>query len=92
MLRAAQQLLEADALPVNLRFTCDGEEEIGGHTIVDFLAQDERGADAAIIYDGGMLRRGLPVFELATRGLIAFDVPSAPASATSTPACTAAPR
>jgi acetylornithine deacetylase/succinyl-diaminopimelate desuccinylase-like protein len=74
MLRAAQQLVEAGALPVNLRFTCDGEEEIGGHTIVDFLAQDERGADAAIIYDGGMLRRDVPVFELATRGLIAFDV------------------
>ena len=74
MLRAARQLVEANALPVNLRFTCDGEEEIGGHTIVDFLAQDERGADAAIIFDGGMLRRDVPVFELATRGLISFDV------------------
>jgi acetylornithine deacetylase/succinyl-diaminopimelate desuccinylase-like protein len=74
LLRAAQQLVEAGALPVNLRFACDGEEEIGGHTIVDFLAQDERGADAAVIYDGGMLRRDVPVFELATRGLIAFDV------------------
>ena len=74
MLRAARQLVEANALPVNLRFTCDGEEEIGGHTIVDFLAQDERGADAAIILDGGMLRRDVPVFELATRGLISFDV------------------
>ena len=74
MLKAAQRLLEADALPVNLRFACDGEEEIGGHTIVDYLAQDERGADAAIIFDGGMLRRDVPVIELATRGLIAFDV------------------
>ena len=74
LLRAAQRLVEAGALPVNLRFACDGEEEIGGHTIVDYLAQDERGADAAIIFDGGMLRRDVPVFELATRGLIAFDV------------------
>jgi acetylornithine deacetylase/succinyl-diaminopimelate desuccinylase-like protein len=74
MLRAARRLVEAGALPVNLRFACDGEEEIGGHTIVDFLAQDERGADAAIIFDGGMLRRDVPVLELATRGLIAFDV------------------
>jgi acetylornithine deacetylase/succinyl-diaminopimelate desuccinylase-like protein len=74
LLRAAQRLVEANALPVNLRFACDGEEEIGGHTIVDFLAQDERGADAAIIFDGGMLRRGVPVFTLATRGLIPFDV------------------
>ena len=34
-------------LPVNVRFACDGEEETGGHSIVDFLAADERGADAA---------------------------------------------
>ena len=73
LLKAAQRLVEANALPVNLRFACDGEEEIGGHTIVDFLAQDERGADAAIIFDGGMLRRDVPVFELATRGLIACE-------------------
>jgi acetylornithine deacetylase/succinyl-diaminopimelate desuccinylase-like protein len=74
LLSAARQLAEAGALPVNLRFACDGEEEIGGHTIVDYLAQDARGADAAIIFDGGMLRRDVPVFTLATRGLIAFDV------------------
>ena len=74
ILRAAQRLLEAGALPVNLRFAFDGEEEIGGHTIADFLAQDDRGADAAVIFDGGMLRRDVPTIELATRGLAAFDV------------------
>jgi acetylornithine deacetylase/succinyl-diaminopimelate desuccinylase-like protein len=74
LLRAAQQLAEAGALPVNLRFACDGEEEIGGHTIVDWLGVDDRHTDAAIIFDGGMLRRDVPVFDLATRGLVAFDV------------------
>ena len=74
LLKAAQRLAEANALPVNLRFACDGEEEIGGHTIVDYLAVDDRGADAAIIFDGGMLRLDVPVFDLATRGLVAFDV------------------
>jgi acetylornithine deacetylase/succinyl-diaminopimelate desuccinylase-like protein len=74
ILRAAQRLLEAGALPVNLRFAFDGEEEIGGQTIADFLAQDDRGADAAVIFDGGMLRRDVPTIELATRGLAAFDV------------------
>jgi acetylornithine deacetylase/succinyl-diaminopimelate desuccinylase-like protein len=72
--KAAQTLVEADALPVNLRFACDGEEEIGGHTIVDYLGVDDRGANAGIIFDGGMLRIDLPAFDLATRGLIAFDV------------------
>jgi acetylornithine deacetylase/succinyl-diaminopimelate desuccinylase-like protein len=74
LLKAAQRLAEAGALPVNLRFACDGEEEIGGHTIVDYLAVDDRGADAAIIFDGGMLEVDKPVFDLATRGLVAFDV------------------
>jgi acetylornithine deacetylase/succinyl-diaminopimelate desuccinylase-like protein len=74
LLKAAQRLVEQNALPVNLRFACDGEEEIGGTTIVDWLELDEVGADAAIIFDGGMLRMDVPVFDLATRGLIAFDV------------------
>jgi acetylornithine deacetylase/succinyl-diaminopimelate desuccinylase-like protein len=74
VLRAVQRLVEAGALSVNLRFAYDGEEEIGGHTIVDFLAQDERGADVAVIFDGGMLRRDVPTIELATRGLVGVDV------------------
>ena len=52
LLKAAQRLVEANALPVNLRFACDGEEEIGGTTIVDWIAHDDRGADA-----GDHLRR-----------------------------------
>jgi acetylornithine deacetylase/succinyl-diaminopimelate desuccinylase-like protein len=74
VLRAAQRLVEAGALPVNLRIAFDGEEEIGGHTIADFVAQDERGADAAVIFDGGMLKRDVPTIELATRGLVGVDV------------------
>ena len=74
LLKAAQRLVEANALPVNLRFACDGEEEIGGTTIVDWLEIDDGPAQAAIIFDGGMLRVDVPVFDLATRGLVAFDV------------------
>jgi acetylornithine deacetylase/succinyl-diaminopimelate desuccinylase-like protein len=74
LLRAARELAEAGELPVNLRFCCDGEEEIGGHTIVDFLEADERGADAAVIYDSGMIRRGIPAFNVATRGVLYFHV------------------
>jgi acetylornithine deacetylase/succinyl-diaminopimelate desuccinylase-like protein len=74
MLRAAQRLVEANALPVNLRFACDGEEEVGGRTIADFVLQDERGADAAVIFDGGMLRRDVPTIELATRGLVGVEL------------------
>jgi acetylornithine deacetylase/succinyl-diaminopimelate desuccinylase-like protein len=74
VLRAAQRLVEAGALPVNLRIAYDGEEEIGGRTIADWIAQDERGADACVIFDGGMLRRDVPTIELATRGLVGVEV------------------
>jgi acetylornithine deacetylase/succinyl-diaminopimelate desuccinylase-like protein len=74
VLKAAQRLVEAGALPVNLRIAYDGEEEIGGHMIADWVMQDERGADACVIFDGGMLRRDVPTIELATRGLVGVDV------------------
>ena len=74
VLKAAQRLVEAGALPVNLRIAFDGEEEIGGHTIADYVTEDERGADACVIFDGGMLRRDVPTIELATRGLVGVDV------------------
>jgi acetylornithine deacetylase/succinyl-diaminopimelate desuccinylase-like protein len=73
LLKAAEQL-KTRGLPVNLRFCCDGEEETGGHSIVDFLAADERGADACVIFDAGMLKRDVPLFNVATRGLIYFHV------------------
>jgi acetylornithine deacetylase/succinyl-diaminopimelate desuccinylase-like protein len=72
--KAASELATAGELPVNVRFACDSEEETGGHQIVDFLATDERGADAALIFDSGMTTRGVPEFAVATRGLVYFHV------------------
>ena len=74
LLAAGRELARAGELPVNLRVCCDGEEETGGHAIVDYLVADERGADAAIIFDSGMIRRDLPAFNVATRGLVYFHV------------------
>jgi acetylornithine deacetylase/succinyl-diaminopimelate desuccinylase-like protein len=74
VLKAAELLARAGELPVNVRVTFDGEEETGGDSIVDFLAADERGADACIIFDSGMPREDVPSFDLGTRGLIYFHV------------------
>jgi acetylornithine deacetylase/succinyl-diaminopimelate desuccinylase-like protein len=74
LLKATEELAAAGELPLNVRFACDGEEEIGGHSIVEFLAADERGADAAVIFDSGMMVRGRPEFNLGTRGLAYFHV------------------
>jgi acetylornithine deacetylase/succinyl-diaminopimelate desuccinylase-like protein len=74
LLKAAEQLSSAGELPINVRIAFDGEEETGGHSIVEFLEADERGADACIIFDSGMPREDMPSFDLATRGLIYFHV------------------
>ncbi|MGZ4312984.1 MAG: M20/M25/M40 family metallo-hydrolase [Solirubrobacteraceae bacterium] len=74
LLSAARELAAAGELPVNVRFTCDGEEETGGHSILDFLDEDERGADAGVIFDSAMIARDLPAFNIATRGLIYFHL------------------
>src|SRR5206468_2892587 len=74
LLAAARELALAVELPVNVRICCDGEEETGGHSIVEFLAADERGADAAIIFDSDMVAPGVPAFNVATRGMAYFHV------------------
>jgi acetylornithine deacetylase/succinyl-diaminopimelate desuccinylase-like protein len=74
LLKGAAELVAGGELPVNVRVTADGEEESGGHSIVDFLSTDQRGADVCVIFDGHMLRPGVPVFELATRGIAYFHV------------------
>ena len=74
LLKAAALLAAEGALPVNVRIACDGEEEVGGHSIVDWIGEDERGADAAVIFDAHMPRRGQPAFYIATRGVCYFHV------------------
>jgi acetylornithine deacetylase/succinyl-diaminopimelate desuccinylase-like protein len=73
-LKAAESLTREGALPVNLRIVCDGEEETGGDAVVRFLEEDERGADAAVIFDGWMSQRDAPEFVTAARGLIGLDI------------------
>lgn len=74
LLEACESLATAGELPVNVRFACDGEEETGGNSIVQWLEEDERGADAAIVLDGMMLRRDVPAVEIGLRGVCYFHV------------------
>jgi acetylornithine deacetylase/succinyl-diaminopimelate desuccinylase-like protein len=74
LLKAAQLLASEGALPVNVRVAFDGEEETGGHSIVDFLEADERGADACLIFDSGMPREDVPAFDLGVRGIIYYHL------------------
>ena len=70
VVEAVRQLAEEGTLPVNVRFAFDGEEEIGGTSIVEWVDADEGRADAAIILDGSMMGRGQPGFMVGVRGMV----------------------
>ena len=74
LLRAAADLAAKSELPVNVRFCCDGEEEIGGTSIVEFLDAHVGEAEACVIFDTAMLDDGTPVFTIATRGTLYVHV------------------
>jgi len=70
LVEAVRQLAEEGALPVNVRFAFDGEEEVGGESVVEWVEADDGLADAALILDGGMIRRGQPAFMVGVRGMV----------------------
>ena len=70
LVEAVRQLAEEGALPVNVRFAFDGEEEVGGDSIVEWVDADSGPADVALILDGGMIRRDQPAFMVGVRGMI----------------------
>ncbi len=74
LVESARQLAEAGELPVNLRFAFDSEEEVGGQSVGEWVTADERGADAAIVFDGDMYDRDVPTFCTALRGMAYFHV------------------
>ena len=74
LLKATELLAGAGELPVTVRFAIDSEEEIGGQSVGEWVSEDERGADAALILDGGYATADLPAFCLALRGLVYLHV------------------
>ena len=74
LLKALERLTEEGELAVDVRVVCDGEEEVIGHSIVDFLRSDDRGADAGLLLDGPMPRRDLPAFKLGQRGILFYHL------------------
>jgi acetylornithine deacetylase/succinyl-diaminopimelate desuccinylase-like protein len=74
LLRAAAELARTGELPVNVRVVADGEEEIAGPSVVDWVADDERRADACLVFDTGMARPDEPAFVIGTRGALAYEL------------------
>ncbi len=69
LLYAACDMARAGELPVNVRVIVEGEEEAGSETITEWIRGDERGADAAIVFDSGMVDEQTPAITLGLRGM-----------------------
>src|SRR4051795_11893527 len=74
VLHAACELYAAGELPMNVRVLIEGEEETSSRQVMDWIAADRRGADAAIVFDSGMASEELPAITTACRGGIMLTV------------------
>ncbi len=75
-LAAVEAILQAGDLPLNVKFIIEGEEEIGGPNLEDFIAShtDLLACDFALNPDTGMLAPDTPTITYALRGLAYFEL------------------
>lgn len=66
----------AGAVPVNLKFVIEGEEECGGSVVEHYLKAHRRDlkADALVIADTDGLARGIPALCYGLRGIVAAEI------------------
>ncbi len=76
-LKVAEAFLAAGgALPLNVRFLFEGEEEIGSPSLAGVLREhrDELAADLVVSADGAMWRSSEPSIAIAAKGVLALDL------------------
>ena len=74
LLLVACELADAGELGVHVRVLIEGEEETPADTVERWVESDERGADAAIVFDAGMLDADTPALTVGTRGMVWADL------------------
>jgi acetylornithine deacetylase/succinyl-diaminopimelate desuccinylase-like protein len=76
-LKVAEAYLdEFGALPLNVRFLVEGEEEVGSPSLARVLhdRRPDLEADLVVSADGAMWRSSEPSIAIAAKGLVAFDL------------------
>ncbi len=65
-----------DALPVNIIFLIEGEEEVGSPNLAPFLREHraELACDAIVVSDTGMVDIGCPTLTYGLRGIAAMEI------------------
>jgi acetylornithine deacetylase/succinyl-diaminopimelate desuccinylase-like protein len=74
LLHVACAMARAGELPVNVRVLVEGEEEMGGGAVTEWVRSDERGADAAIVFDSGIPDPRTPAITVGLRGVVMLEV------------------
>jgi acetylornithine deacetylase/succinyl-diaminopimelate desuccinylase-like protein len=75
--KALESLLAANhALPINIRVLYEGEEEVGGEGIAEYVASKpaELKADFALVSDTELFAPGLPTLCVGVRGMIYTEI------------------
>src|SRR6202035_2712916 len=64
--------------PVNLKFLIEGEEEVGGLSVAEYVAKNpgKLKADVALVSDTEMYAPGLPTLNIGLRGLVYMEIES----------------
>lgn len=70
LLHVACAMADAGELPVHVRVLVEGAEETGSGDVGDWVKADDRGADAVIVFDTGMLDEHTPALTVGTRGMV----------------------
>jgi acetylornithine deacetylase/succinyl-diaminopimelate desuccinylase-like protein len=69
-------LKQNGAMPVNMKFILEGEEEVGSVNLDEFIRahKSELAADVVVISDSPMFARGIPSICYGLRGLVYFQI------------------
>ncbi len=76
-LKAAEAWLKtAGKLPVNVKFLIEGEEEVGGKNLEEYVAanRDKLACDYAVISDTSQFAPGMPAVTYGLKGLAYFEL------------------
>jgi acetylornithine deacetylase/succinyl-diaminopimelate desuccinylase-like protein len=75
-INAVEAIIKTGALPVNVKFILEGEEEIGSPNLGAFIADHKEllASDFALNPDTGMIAPDLPTITYALRGLAYFEI------------------
>jgi acetylornithine deacetylase/succinyl-diaminopimelate desuccinylase-like protein len=74
LLHAACEMARAGELPVHVRVLAEGEEEVGSAGVIEWVRADERGADAAIVFDSDMADADTPAITVGLRGIVQCEI------------------